>query len=41
MESFNAKTKPIFDNPQKTIEKYEKMYQERHKNSNEESSCEE
>lgn len=25
MESFNARTKPLFDNPTKTIEKYEKM----------------
>ena len=30
MESFNGKTKPLFDNPQNTIEKYENMYKERH-----------
>lgn len=30
MESFNGNTKPLFDNPQKTIKKYENMYNERH-----------
>ena len=30
MESFNGKTKPLFDNPKNTIEKYENMYKERH-----------
>ena len=30
MESFNGKSKPLFDKPQKIIEKYETMYNERH-----------
>lgn len=30
MDSFNGETKPIFRNPQKVIEKYEKIWQERH-----------
>jgi RHS repeat-associated protein len=34
METFNGDTKPLFDNSQKTIEKYEKMYQEKYGNEN-------
>lgn len=30
MGSFNGKSKPLFDNPTKTIEKYKKMYDDRH-----------
>ena len=30
MESFNGSTNPIFDNSQQIIEKYDKMYNERH-----------
>ncbi len=29
-ESFNGKSKPLFDKHQKIIEKYETMYNERH-----------
>jgi RHS repeat-associated protein len=32
METFKGSTKPLFDNPDKTIEKYEKMYQEKYAN---------
>ena len=30
MVCFNGNTKPLFDNPEKTIEKYENMYKARH-----------
>jgi len=30
MESFDGNSKPLFDNPQKIIEKYENMYNQRH-----------
>ena len=33
MECFDGKTKPLFNNVEKTIEKYETMYQERHRQS--------
>ena len=32
METFKGSTKPLFDNPDKIIEKYEKMYQEKNAN---------
>ena len=32
MESFDGTSKPIFQNPEQTIDKYEKIFQERHQN---------
>ena len=37
MASFDGKQEPLFDNPEKTIEKYEKMYQKKHNDFNKES----
>ena len=37
MASFDGKQEPLFDNPEKTIEKYEKMYQKKHNDFNKDS----
>ncbi len=34
VNSFKGETKPLFDHPEQVIERYEREYQERHKNDN-------